>query len=930
MANPLSAGSSQAIVLRDTFQALVSSGGTDNRQIIASGPGAHIFKLFSAGGTYLENFVSNLAQRQGWGPDFATDRIILFLGTGDDCLGKLDELHNWHKKSKVTVNPQKTTLKPPDDVKKLKKLCKHLAKYTRGSQTPATQFLAFKSIVMLTTRYIGLRWVFVELLATELGSTPSQTNVSGLWREVTNRGDPEWDFFLEYAAYCITSSDHVTLAVEECEPSQFGRSHAVRCVSESLTSAKELSRLAAIRYMGGILQLPTFWHRRIYDDPRPYDKLLCRRCNAQNVLAGCQDPHSREEVEARCNNLHSFLNGMCKVGIFLLQDLSVDGNEPVFIDDLMTLDIDGIHQLLAAYWHRLPLAFRYLKEDDERTGECLRRVSELGDLLQSARSKLLFPVASDAAKKLLQLMRTTNSMLSPFQVQTPVDLGVKNDEDVPKTVPADSREGSTPSIVPSELSDGAQGGTASNISETREQKKSANSASATEDRPDLGIETDPVQTALPPTPLPSSDNKNTSLREGTEERIWAVRPSVEEIYDQLEEFFPEHDLDKPVIEAPVIDGADGPKQPRRRSIRHVANLERRNSAFFGTDDASEPQDSARQVARKRRTSALFGTDNISELQDSIGQVEKEPRTTHIFDADDTVQSAGSSTTIKWVRGELIGKGAYARVYLALNATNGEMIAVKQVERPRPQASDDAEIKSVASIEALRSEIKTLKDLDHPNVVQYLGLEETPDFLTLFLEYVPGGSLGGCLRKYGRLEENMTKSFTAQIVAGLEYLHSRSIIHCDVYSDNILISVDGVCKISDFTISKHASEIIGNAAASMPGHVFWMAPEALNAAKEGYSTKVDIWSLGCTVLEMWSGRRPWHGAEAIAVMYNATGSKLPPPIPDDVMLSRLAHDFRNKCFAFNPDERASATQLREHLYLTSLPSDWSFKGFGLGV
>ena len=73
---------------------------------------------------------------------------------------------------------------------------------------------------------------------------------------------------------------------------------------------------------------------------------------------------------------------MCKVGMFLLQDLSVDGNEPVFIDDLMTLDIEGIHQLLAAYWHRLPLAFRFLKEDDERTGECLRHVSELGDLLQ--------------------------------------------------------------------------------------------------------------------------------------------------------------------------------------------------------------------------------------------------------------------------------------------------------------------------------------------------------------------------------------------------------------------------------------------------------------------------------------------------------------------------------------------------------------------
>ena len=88
---------------------------------------------------------------------------------------------------------------------------------------------------MLTTRYIGLRSLFVELLVAEIGSKPSQSNVSGLWREVTDRGDPEWEFFLEYAAYCVTSSDHVTLAVEECAPLQLGRSHAVKCVSESLT-----------------------------------------------------------------------------------------------------------------------------------------------------------------------------------------------------------------------------------------------------------------------------------------------------------------------------------------------------------------------------------------------------------------------------------------------------------------------------------------------------------------------------------------------------------------------------------------------------------------------------------------------------------------------------------------------------------------------
>jgi mitogen-activated protein kinase kinase kinase ANP1 len=84
---------------------------------------------------------------------------------------------------------------------------------------------------------------------------------------------------------------------------------------------------------------------------------------------------------------------------------------------------------------------------------------------------------------------------------------------------------------------------------------------------------------------------------------------------------------------------------------------------------------------------------------------------------------------KWVRGELIGKGTYGRVYLALNATTGEMIAVKQVEIPRTSA-DKADGKQVTVVEALKSESETLKDLDHPNIVQYLGFEETPRYLSM--------------------------------------------------------------------------------------------------------------------------------------------------------------------------------------------------------
>lgn len=97
-----------------------------------------------------------------------------------------------------------------------------------------------------------------------------------------------------------------------------------------------------------------------------------------------------------------------------------------------------------------------------------------------------------------------------------------------------------------------------------------------------------------------------------------------------------------------------------------------------------------------------------------------------------VQTDNYTTAIfRWVRGELIGKGTYGKVYVALNATTGEMIAVKQVEIPRTE-SDRNDSRQVTVVEALKLESETLKDLDHSNVVQYLGFEETPRYLSMLV------------------------------------------------------------------------------------------------------------------------------------------------------------------------------------------------------
>jgi len=110
---------------------------------------------------------------------------------------------------------------------------------------------------------------------------------------------------------------------------------------------------------------------------------------------------------------------------------------------------------------------------------------------------------------------------------------------------------------------------------------------------------------------------------------------------------------------------------------------------------------------------------------------------------------------------------------------------------------------------------------------------------------------------------------------------------------------------------------------MQGSVFWMAPEVMH--KEGYNAKIDIWSLGCIVMEMWAGRRPWNQEDILAVMYKLGHLKEQPPVPEDVVLTPLAEDFRMQCLAINPAERPTAAQLRSHPYLTLEPG-WTFTGF----
>ena len=274
--------------------------------------------------------------------------------------------------------------------------------------------------------------------------------------------------------------------------------------------------------------------------------------------------------------------------------------------------------------------------------------------------------------------------------------------------------------------------------------------------------------------------------------------------------------------------------------------------------------------------------------------------------------------VKWMQGALIGQGSFGSVFLALHALTGELMAVKQVEVPS-NSNSILDKRKESMVQALKREINLLRDLQHENIVQYLGSNSDEQHFNIFLEYVPGGSVAAMLNSYGSLQEVLIRNFVRQILTGLSYLHARDIIHRDIKGANVLVDNKGVVKISDFGISKRveASAILQPGKhgghmhrPSLQGSVFWMAPEVVKQTT--YTRKADIWSLGCLIVEMFTGTHPFPNFNQLQAIFQIGNSSAKPTTPDNA--SAEAKEFLSMTFEYDHEKRPSADELRGHAFL----------------
>ncbi|KAM3707384.1 hypothetical protein ACB098_02G022900 [Castanea mollissima] len=209
-----------------------------------------------------------------------------------------------------------------------------------------------------------------------------------------------------------------------------------------------------------------------------------------------------------------------------------------------------------------------------------------------------------------------------------------------------------------------------------------------------------------------------------------------------------------------------------------------------------------------------------------------------------VPKSDDAPPIRWRRGELIGCGAFGRVYMGMNLDSGELLAVKQVSITMNSASKE---KTQAHIRELEEEVKLLKNLSHPNIVRYLGTAREHDSLNILLEFVPGGSISSLLGKFGSFPESVIRMYTKQLLLGLEYLHKNGIMHRDIKGANILVDNKGCIKLADFGASKQVVELATiNGAKSMKGTPYWMAPEVI--LQTGHSLEPDLRHVASDLLQ----------------------------------------------------------------------------------
>ena len=327
------------------------------------------------------------------------------------------------------------------------------------------------------------------------------------------------------------------------------------------------------------------------------------------------------------------------------------------------------------------------------------------------------------------------------------------------------------------------------------------------------------------------------------------------------------------------------------------------------------------------------TDKISTIKDAVLNTleEEEVDSAKYNDAmmtlgingitPEMLQTPNSEELRQYKKGLMLGRGTYGSVYLGL-LPDGSFHAVKTVELGGKSGAIQPK-----ELVSLSREINLLRRLKHKNLCSFKGVfyNEENTSVNMFMEYIGGGSMTTVVKNFKPLPPDVVRQWTKQLLTGLLYLHTQRIIHRDIKGENLLIdttsdpSREAQVKLVDFGAAKRLTDALAQSR-TIIGTPYWMAPEIVDLSGEGtgYSYKADVWSVGCTVAEMITGRPPWPAKSNVplAIMMIAQCEGLPSEMPTEADGATAGCvDFMTKCFTRDPNSRPTVEELLEHPWIT---------------